>query len=496
MDNNSERVIIRSERKKTKQNGKKKKIIISAACVVLAAIIGLFAYLIPFRFVAPSPDKMKTFDNVGDGQALRVGVISDTQLKPKNVIEGEENGVNNNAENLKKTLQLLKAQKVDMIIHAGDIADVNNKYSYEVYNSVIDEVYPDKKNRPIFFNIMGNHDLWSTNGDNNTVSKYRLFKSQTGQSPWIHYKVNGFHFIGASPDLLENTRGYSEKTIEWLKQEIEAAIADSKPGNPVFVITHHNVNNTVYGSELWSDPNLTTLLSQYESVVSISGHSHFSILDERSINQKNLTTFTTQSIAYVELEYGKFDAFKDGESIHPPYSDNYPMCLIMNVGEKNTTIERWNVVKNREEKDNMRWTLNYPLEKGTFTYRNDVRQSKAQAPSFTQNAKLEYKPYIKSYLDETKSLPGIAFTAAVDDDFVHSYNVRLTDVNTGKMYTYLYFSDFTRGISDMAKTVEIALDKNLPSARYKVEVYAVDSFNLYSETAVTGEIDWVKPAVE
>lgn len=96
--------------------------------------------------------------------------------------------------------------------------------------------------------------------------------------------------------------------------------------------------------------------------------------------------------------------------------------------------------------------------------------------------------------DNEKTLPGIKFTAAVHPDFVHSYDVRLTDEATGRMYTYLYYTDFTSGIADMSKEVSLALDKNLPSAKYTVEVYAIDSYNHYSEDALVGEIQWVKPA--
>ena len=50
--------------------------------------------------------------------------------------------------------------------------------------------------------------------------------------------------------------------------------------------------------------------TDFEQVVSISGHSHFSILDERSIDQNQLTAFTTQSLAYVDMERNMFNAFK------------------------------------------------------------------------------------------------------------------------------------------------------------------------------------------
>lgn len=112
------------------------------------------------------------------------------------------------------------------------------------------------------------------------------------------------------------------------------------------MITHQNPSATVYGSGEWGDQSLKSLLDQYPQAVSISGHSHFSILDERSIYQDKFTAFTTQSIAYLEMERDKFDAFRayDAETNAystlkgyiscPPEDTHVPMCLIMDVGQE------------------------------------------------------------------------------------------------------------------------------------------------------------------
>ncbi len=469
---------------------KKKKIASVCVSVALVIIIAFLCYAIPFRWVSPSKDKLQVYNNVGNGEVLRVGVMSNNQLqsnKDDNVLY---------VENLKKTLEVFKSQGVDMIINAGDIAQKNSGYAYGVYKDTVNSVFPEKNARPIFLNIMGNQDLISEKDNGNNVQKQRTFSMKLDTSPWTHCKVNGFHFIGVSPDKMGAENGYSEKVTEWLEKELEDAKNDTKPGNPIFVVSHHSVEDSVIGSNEQSDENLTKVLSKYENVVLITGSSNYSVLDERSISQKNITAFSAQSTSGVSLEDVKFDPFLNTETNLPAYSTDYPMCLIMNIGAENTVVERWNVAKNKEEKANMRWTLSYPLEKGTFVYRKNILESKATAPEFPKKSKIKYEPFIKSYLpsDNEKTLPGIKFTAAVHPDFVHSYDVRLTDEATGRMYTYLYYTDFTSGIADMSKEVSLALDKNLPSAKYTVEVYAIDSYNHYSEDALVGEIQWVKPA--
>lgn len=120
---------------------------------------------------------------------------------------------------------------------------------------------------------------------------------------------------------------------------------DTKPGNPIFVVSHHSVEDSVVGSDEQSDENLTKVLSEYENVVLITGSSNYSLLDERTISQKNITAFSVQSTSGVALEDGKFDPFLNAETNLPPYSTDFPMCVIMNVGADKTVVERWNVAK-------------------------------------------------------------------------------------------------------------------------------------------------------
>lgn len=93
--------------------------------------------------------KIETYDI--DGEVLRVGIISDSQLSPK----GEEEIKYNN---LKQSLTVLKNNDVDMILFAGDIGDLGKAPVYDLYNKAIDQVFGDQ--RPIIQTIMGNHDYW------------------------------------------------------------------------------------------------------------------------------------------------------------------------------------------------------------------------------------------------------------------------------------------------------------------------------------------------
>ena len=66
---------------------------------------------------------------------------------------------------------------------------------------------------------MGNHDYYGLRTSENCR---RLFTKKIGSSPFTHYTVNGFHFIGVSPDCEKMSDGY-RKILPYLKIEIELA---------------------------------------------------------------------------------------------------------------------------------------------------------------------------------------------------------------------------------------------------------------------------------
>ena len=71
----------------------------------------------------------------------------------------------------------------------------------------------------------------------------------------------------------------------------------------------------------------------------------------------------------------------------------------------------------------------------------------------------------------------LSFTAAADDDFVHSYKV----VIDGKEEK-LFFSDYYNGIGSMSKTVELTLKSDGQKHNYKI--YALDSWGAQSKDCI------------
>ena len=71
----------------------------------------------------------------------------------------------------------------------------------------------------------------------------------------------------------------------------------------------------------------------------------------------------------------------------------------------------------------------------------------------------------------------LSFSAAADDDFVHSYKV----VIDGKEEK-LFFSDYYNGIGSMSKTVELTLKSDGQKHNYKI--YELDSWGAQSKDCI------------
>ena len=222
---------------------------------------------------------------------FRIGIMSDHQL----------NGTTGaNMDATISAMHYFADHGVDAVIDAGDIADSNPEtiYSYFVqqYNSIIGEDVP-------LVAVPGNHDIWS----DNTLNVYRRYFGE----PNKHLVIGGYHFIviSANPALGTATNGnygIGEKTFA--RTELNAAKADTPEGQPIFVITHQHVKNTVYASgpdANWCNDFLCGIIEDYPNAVHFSGHSHAVLEDERSIWQGDFTAVGTASLSYTELEYGK-----------------------------------------------------------------------------------------------------------------------------------------------------------------------------------------------
>jgi hypothetical protein len=268
--------------------------------------------------------------------------------------------------------------------------------------------------------------------------------------------------------------------IEWVKEQIEIALKEDK-NKPIFVITHMNPFDTVYGSIEWGNINIKNALINYENVISISGHSHFSLIDERSIWQGNFTAIQTQAIAYIELEKGKENGSvpKNEFGQNKPCIKNY-MGLIMNVNDEKIEFNRISFEKN--EFYGNKWIIELPINKNNFRYTNLEREKKSVAPFWKkeQNKSINVKYMKNAQTNEIKSV--LFFEQPFHENFVHSYEIELIYLKDNSYGgKFLYFSDFYLMPEDREKIIKLGICSYIKSGEYNIKITGIESFGKKSE---------------
>lgn len=481
------------------------KIVISAVAAIGVAGAAVGVHL----GYAKTTDELKSYTVDTKGEALKVGVISDLQLPDST------DKASHQYESFEKTLTMLKNKGMDVLIIDGDFTDLGTKDAWSTYTEIYDKVMADSE-QPIPVFVMGNHDYWL---DYFTKSKeiatpakmQKRFTQYTGEYPYSHKVINGYHFICWSSSDGSYDKSYTNE--KWIRGELDLAVADD-PTKPIFVITHLNPENTAYGSDEWGNGDITNVLKDYSQVVSISGHSHYSLIDERSIWQDTFTAFTTQSLDYIELESGKFNGSIPQDAYGNTIADRLPGCLYMEIENDRVTISRLEANTGAELKEP--WVIEAPFgSKESLSKYTDARANENQAPTLDND--------LNAVVSDITDVNGnaqkmISFKAGTDDDFVHSYKLEFldeshniiefdeTDYNgniikydkdgasisadskdyqngtTKKLTQLLYFSDFIVGLNNMSPTAELRLPATMPDNTKYIAVTAIDTWGAESNT--------------
>ena len=407
----------------TKKKLKKKIIIIIIISIILVlAIISTLVYF--FIIVSQIPiseeyyfDPNEEIKNYTiDKNDIKLGIISDFQL---------DNSNENYERNLKNTLKKLKDENVDIIIISGDIVDTGYPSEYEQYKRILNSIYTDNNSKPLIFEIMGNHEYYAAQ---NKIPGYslkkniQLFKDNFNKYPFYHIKINNYHFIFWSMQNYDTREKYKIHT-NWLQKHIELAEKDlKKEGDPIFIITHTPAKNTVYGSE--SDSGSVTafnLLKNYDNIFYISGHSHRSLRNERSIWQGEFTAINTQSTSYIALSRN----FTNSSDIVQNSIESYSGYIAI-LSEQKLELNRYFFHVNKLIGS---WIVNFPLQKNNFSYNVEKRKTIYGIPIIWNNT---------IYVNKINNRYQIKYYQAWHKLAIHYYVFKYTDINKERKEVYIY----------------------------------------------------------
>ena len=250
---------------------------------------------------------------------LTFGVVSDIHIR----IAPGGNGMrpSHDCSTFIHTLEWFRDQKVDAVMVAGDLADTGLVKELEAVAAAWWQVFPGNKApdgrhvERVF--ITGNHDwdAWTYDGgvfvkklypDEAERNRNLLFKDLKGnwerimQEPYVpvyRKDVKGYSFIGAHWQD-EPCHPKCETAFRHVGKWFAENGAKLDPSKPFFYCQHAHLQNTVYGPWAWGhDSGETTVaLKAFPNAVAFSGHSHYSLTDERSIWQGGFTSLGTASL--------------------------------------------------------------------------------------------------------------------------------------------------------------------------------------------------------
>lgn len=373
-------------------------------------------------------------------------------------------------------------------VFVGDVTNNGAVAEYDKLMSIEEANTNDTERQTIW--CMGNHEF-------NTGDVAR-FEDKTQQDNNYVAKVGGITVITLGA---VNYGGDYSSDYDFLKAALETAV-DEDPNAPIFVMAHHGVKDTAYVTNEWNGnygQKMLDLMKQYPQIIHISGHSHSTMEDNRSIDQSaGFTAIQDGTIgAYFENESGKYDPNTGKLSTYPANSEVSSQALTIDVSDDNVvTIRRMNLTTGEYMYEDEPWVINTPELVEDFatnaTY-GKVRES--TAPSFTEGAAVT-----TSGLDKTSvkvSFPAATPASGKNDDMIHTYKVTLTP-KSGDPVVREYWNDYYEIPANMKKDWIVQVKDLAPNTTYSVKVEAVTSYDVASQPITAAEnittgADYVAP---
>ena len=435
--------------------------------IILINLIYYFSFKIFKKELEFTPFSSEiTKIKIKDGKFAKIGIISDFQL------DRENNNIvyQYYSDNVYQALKIFKKNNIDILLIAGDITNNGHIINYLHFKKIFYSVYNNYK-KPTIISVMGNND-YRDKKFTKIENQKKLF-NYIKAYPYSHYIINNYNFIFWSNDNSSS----DEKGIEdytWIKLALEKARKNlNKKGDPIFVITHMPPKGTVYGSELFHK-GIYDILKNYPEVICISGHSHHSLKNIKSIWQGEFTVINTQSLSYTAIDNyfeNKGDTFLNS-------AKNGSMGLIAHLNKENIIFDRIEFCSG--EKYGESWKIDFPVEQSKFIYQFDKRNKKIK-PVFQDKNEIKIEKDTKNGKNDYY----INFKAAFHEDYVYSYKIVLKKKDKKDVYKELYYySDYYKNKLDRKEILKFHLPNDIKKGIYDIEIYAIDSFENISNPII------------
>jgi len=322
-------------------------------------------------------------------------------------------------------------------------------------------------------------------------------------APVYRKNVKGYDFVGAHWDGTAGSNWSGMHAVTpWFAEHGKSL----DPSKPFFFFQHPHPKDTCYGSWAWGhdDGTATRALTPFANAVAFSGHSHYSLLDERSIWQGAFTSVGTGSLRYEgdpsdELP-GGFENSGGEDKSRPngkKLMSNVCACeqrngLLVRVYDDAITLERRDFVRDVDLGPD--WTLPLPsAEPRPFAFAEHAK--KYAVPSFPEGAGAKAavgKAKTREGKDEV-SVVKVTFPSAVQtfSSRVWRYEVVVEDTTGKKLLTRQVLSpDYHLPVSRQTKEIVLPVAvSDLPAGTdVRFVVKTVNCFGRVGATLVSNSI--------
>lgn len=241
----------------------------------------------------------------GETPRLTFGAISDLHVTTED-----------STAKFRRALRYFRHRDADAVMVAGDLTDWGLRSGLKTVAHAWKDEMAGTATVPLF--CTGNHDYdgwWYGDmtldmhvqgySEDEALSRLGMAKcwEEAFGEPFAEFRcrtVKGYRFVSAEWKGRAESAN-DEDTAEWLK----AHAAELKGGKPFFFFRHAPLAGTVSSAGGQADENvLTKALSAFPNAISLSGHTHWTFNDERSIWQGDFTAVSIPSMSYTSIPSG------------------------------------------------------------------------------------------------------------------------------------------------------------------------------------------------
>ena len=328
---------------------------------------------------------LTAFGKVRSGKPdLTVGVVSDIHLSPDSVRPSAEC-----VRTFERLLRFYRERGVDAVVIAGDFTNSGRMCEMQVTADVWNRVFG-STGGPVKIFVTGNHE-----------QVYFDKRRQAGELEDPVYAEGLYRDIRAnwkrlwnedwSPFFVKQVKGYSFVGVHWGEWKDAAALrrflsehADElNRARPFFYVQHAHPDNTCHGSGAWDTAKgVTEILTDYPNAVAFSGHTHYTLADERAVWQGGFTSIGTSALRCVYMPPGRENSNGNGRM---PWMRGGSQGLLMTVWGDELALERYDLSSMSKLGDD--WVVPVPYARnGRRAFSFDERAKESSAPVFAADA--------------------------------------------------------------------------------------------------------------